>query len=1007
MTSNAINDLKTLLKELFQYDYQYLDFGIYRIMNQKREEINKFIEIDLLEKVKKEIGLLNEEQEKLLIEDLNKTKDSLLGLGITDYKNNIKYKEKLEKIELNKITEIDVFNHLISFFSNYFSNGDFIFKRKYKSKDYNYVIPYNGDECLLYWSNKEQYYVKSTDFFNKYKFQIKGLNINFNAIMAEEETTNIKSSEKKYFVLSNNPYVISDNVLDIYFEYRGIPKDEKKKLGEKNVQEKINDDIIDFLFENLRTSKFKTIFEKDEGKSILELQLYNYTGRNTRDYFIHTYLEEFLSLELDFYIKNNVLKLDNILNSDENTIVLIKNKIRAIKNIAETIIQFLGQIESFKKLLWEKKKFILNTEYVITLDKLAKYSEEDIFTELLENILNNEKQLEEWSLLFGINIKNKNEIFDSQRKMSGQYILRLPIDTAYFDDDFKWRLLMALTAKADLDLLLEGIVIKSDNYHALNLILNKYSNKIKTIYIDPPYNTGSDGFLYKDMYQSSSWLTFLKNRLDLAKKLLAENGNIFVSIANNANYYKESYKLGLLLDEIFEKRFADLIWKRRSGSGSYVISDITEIHEYIFCWGKSNSEIFKNIISETKRKEYKYKDEKGIYKWHDLVIHQYTREQRPNLFYGVVYDHISNILYFNKDIKEVDSSKEIIIYPSENGKSVFTMTKESMREVSERGILKVEKEGEKYKIKIKKYLIDELGLVNGDSLKSILDENDFEYKIGGTNTATRELKNIFGDLTFVTAKPIDLILNLLYISTMKEDLVLDFFAGSGTTAQAVMKLNQIDGGMRKFILVEMADYVNTLIIPRIKKIAFSSNWNEGLPVDNNGQGIFLKYHSLEQYDDSLENIQLKQTSIYESTDYFVSYMLKNESRESSIFLNLDNLLDPYEYKLNIIRDYKKDLVKIDIIETFNYLLGITISNVKRIKTEDNIYSFIFGTLNNKQTAIIWRKVKGIDFNKDKLIIEENIKEFNPEIVYANGDAVIKNYRQIEMEFRNLMMPKAE
>ncbi len=434
---------------------------------------------------------------------------------------------------------------------------------------------------------------------------------------------------------------------------------------------------------------------------------------------------------------------------------------------------------------------------------------------------------------------------------------KLPIDTRYFDEEFKLKLLEKISEKKDLEDVLDGVLIKSENWQGLNTILNKYKVKVQTIYIDPPYNTGSDEFLYRDRYQHSSWLTMMENRLSLARELMRDDGVIFVSIANNSNIYKASYKLGLLMENLFDKRFSDLIWKRRSASGSYVITDITEIHEYILSYGKNNASIFMNILSPKKLKEYTNQDDKGIFKWHDLVIHQYTKEQRPNLFYGVVYNFIKDELDFEKTEEEINTKEEIIIYPSLDGKSVFTMTKESMKEVYKRGVIGVIKEGSSYKIKIKKYLYDENGIIIGDPLKSILDDNEIPWEIKGTAQATKQLKELLG-ISFDTAKPTNLIKLLIYVSSLRNDLILDFFAGSGTTAHAVMKLNQEDGGKRKFILVEMADYFYTIIIPRLKKVAYSFNWKDGKPQDTDGIGVFFKYLTLEQYEDTLDNIELKE-----------------------------------------------------------------------------------------------------------------------------------------------------
>ncbi len=676
---------------------------------------------------------------------------------------------------------------------------------------------------------------------------------------------------------------------------------------------------------------------------------------------------------------------------------------------------FFHRLKIFKKGYGRKKKFVIKTDYVITLDRIKEWTDDRFLDEVIDLVLRNEKQLKEWEELGFGKIEKKEDLLANSNLLVREY-KKLPIDTRYFDEEFKFKLLEKISERFDLDEILDGVLIKSENWQALNLLLNKYREKVQTIYIDPPYNTGSDEFLYRDRYQHSSWLTMMENRLSLARELMRDDGVIFVSIANNSNVYSESYKLGLLMENIFDKRFADLIWKRRSASGSYVITDITEIHEYILVYGKNNSKILKNILSPEKLKEYSNEDERGIFKWQDLVIHQYTKEQRPNLFYGVVYNFVKNELIFEKSEEEINEKEEVVIYPSHEGKSVFAMTKDSMKEVYKRGVIGVVKEGNSYKIKIKKYLYDHDGIIIGDSLKSIIDDNELPWEIKGTAQATKELKELLG-ISFDTAKPTNLIKLLVYISSLRNDLILDFFAGSGTTAHAVMKLNKEDGGKRKFILVEMADYFYTVIIPRLKKIAYSFDWKDGKPQDTDGIGVFFKYHTLEQYEDALDNIELKENNRAQELfkdEYLLKYFLDFETRDSEYLLNIEKLKTPFAYKLKINEEAEPKEVVVDIPETFNYLLGL---KVKKIKVRDNKgkgYLFILGEKEGRDYTIIWREYQDNwteeDFKKDKEFIKQELKEWKPQVVYINGQSTLtQNFddfyaeiRYIEPEFKRLM-----
>lgn len=1015
---DTIQKFQELVKSLFQFETSDLDFGIYRILNYKRDQIKKFIEEDLVNKVESAFAKHKDERLTNINQRFNEAKEKIIqSLGSNaftptgelkeEFKNTplgrdyLSIKTQKEEVETIEDIKLQVFNDLYNFFSRYYEEGDFVPQYRYSIKGHKYAIPYNGEEVKLYWANNEQYYIKTGLLFRDYTFKAGNYRIIFRITSAKEELGSKKATKERFFVLDDEkPLEDEDKTLIIRFQYRELSEEEVKNYqieGGSNTskQEKINQRSYDEILKGIKDIELKAQLGKEykNEKPLLLYQLNRFTAKNTKDYFIHKNLKKFLSEQLDYFIKAEVLSIETL----EKERFLDKHITRAkvVREIGEDIIDFLSQIEDFQKRLWEKKKFVLKTEYVITTDRVPE--------EFYDEIWKNQEQKKEWKEL-GFEIPQTKEELKNKK---------LPIDTRYFSQEFKEKLLERLTEKADLDDLLDGLLIKSENWQALNLLLNKYKEKVQTIYIDPPYNTGNDEFLYRDRYQHSNWLSMLYDRLKMSKDMLKDDGVIFVSIANNANYYKESYKLGLIMEDLFDKRFADLIWKRRSASGSYVITDITEIHEYIFSFGKLKSSILMNILSSKKRDEYKEYDEKGIYKWHDLVIHQYTKGQRPNLFYGVIYNFVENRLDFEKEISEYNPSKEVVIYPSEDGKSVFTMTKQSMKEVYERGVIGVIKEGDKYKIKIKKYLQDERGVIIGDPLKSIIDDNDLPWEIGGTSKATKELKDLLG-ISFNTAKPVNLIKLLIYVSSFKTDIILDFFAGSGTTGHAVMKLNKEDGGKRKFILVEMADYFNTVIIPRIKKVAYSFNWKDGKPQDTDGIGGFFKYQILEQYEDTLDNIELKENQkaleLFKD-DYLLKYFLDYETRENPGLLNIDHLKDPFSYKLkvNLEEVGEPQEMIVDIPETFNYLLGLKVNKIK-VREDQRKYLFILGEKEGKDIAIIWREYKDDwsdeDFKKDKEFIIKELEEWKPHIVYINGQSVLtpKNWevRYIEPEFKRLM-----
>ncbi|MEN3044917.1 MAG: site-specific DNA-methyltransferase, partial [Candidatus Hydrothermales bacterium] len=645
---------QNVLRNIFQFDASDLDFGIYRILNYKRNQIEKFINEDLKNKVEEAFSKYKKEQKEEIDKEFEKIKKEIAKLLGEDaftlsgelkeeFKNTPLGKEFLSlkdrKEEIENIEEIkrQVFIDLYNFFSRYYEEGDFIPQLRYSIKGHKYVIPYNGEEVKLYWANYDQYYIKTGLFFRDYTFKAGDYKVIFRVVSASQELGSNKEKKSRFFILSEeDPIQINNSTLIVRFQYRELENDDKvvevyrkkfsknKSSGTESDQKKginqnklniiIEEEILNNVKESILNLALKKEYKKDKEGSSISLLLYHlnrFTAKNTRDFFIHKNLKKFLSEQLDYFIKSEVLDIEIL----EKEKLLDKHITRAkvVRDIGGIIIDFLSQIEEFQKRLWEKKKFVIKTEYVITTDRVP----EDFYDEIWKN----KEQKKEWQEL-GFEIpKNKEELKNK----------KLPVDTKYFSQEFKERLLENLTKNADLDDLLDGILIKSENWQALNLLLEKYKEKVQVVYIDPPYNTGSDEFLYKDRYQHSSWLTMMESRLSLAKELMKEDGVIFVSIGNNGNQHFESYKLGMIMTSLFPKRFGDLIWKKMGGKGNLSETDLTELHEYILCFGREKSFLYENIIKKKELEEYE-KDENGnLVKWIPLSsTSQHTKYTRPN-----------------------------------------------------------------------------------------------------------------------------------------------------------------------------------------------------------------------------------------------------------------------------------------------------------------------------------------------------------------------------------------
>ena len=396
--------LKTLLKELFQLDQPDLDFGLYRIMHAKSAEITQFLDKDLLPQVKEAFGLYKTADKAELEKELAKAIEQAQGLGV-DPETTQKVKDLRAKLATDAVDigalESEVYDHLFSFFRRYYSEGDFLAKRVYKPGVY--AIPYEGEEVTLHWANKDQYYIKTSEYLRDYAFRLrpddpsagsgqaqKPMRVHFRlADAAEGEHGNVKAAEGKdrVFLLaapgeSGRAFIAEENgELSIHFEYRPAtltdwPEDARPSAGSGQAgqtkppaQKDLTAVAVKHVLAVADASLAPWIAElgkphvKADGEkadySRLEAHLKRYTARNTFDYFIHKDLGSFLRRELDFYIKNEVMHLDDVENETAPRVEQYLSKIKVIRKIAGKIIAFLAQLEDFQKKLWLKKKFVV------------------------------------------------------------------------------------------------------------------------------------------------------------------------------------------------------------------------------------------------------------------------------------------------------------------------------------------------------------------------------------------------------------------------------------------------------------------------------------------------------------------------------------------------------------------------------------------------------------------------------------------------------------------------
>jgi adenine-specific DNA-methyltransferase len=975
--SQNLEKLKSLLAELFQLDQAELDFGIYRIMNARRDEITRFLDKDLLPQVRGVLSAYESESRATLKEELEKAKEQAKALGFDDPAQAPKVKELQARYNAAfdlEAAENEVFSHLYNFFRRYYSEGDFISLRRYKEGVY--AIPYEGEEVKLYWANHDQYYIKTSEYLRNYTFKLpSGKRVHFKLVEADTEKDNNRpqnGKERRFILSEKQPLAEENGELVIRFEYR--PDPEKRKQADLNAEavNRILNQTAGFD-EWRRELASLPPKEKNSNRTLLEKHLTDYTARNTFDYFIHKDLGRFLRRELDFYIKNEVMHLDDIENETAPRVEQYLSKIKAIRRIAHKIIDFLAQIENFQKKLWLKKKFVVETQYCVTLDRILAIKDEKTRNWLVDQIIKNDAQREEWVRLFAIDeITGDRATPGYSKPLTVDFLKANPylvLDTRHFSEDFKRRLLASFD---NLDEQCDGVLIHSENFQALNLLLERYREQVKCIYIDPPYNTGTDEFVYKDEYQTSSWLSFLRDRIMLAHGLLGEEGIFFSSIDDN-----EEARLHILLEYIFgASNVLPTVVVRRRKSQPNLRKGVAPVHDYL--------KIACRDYVAMPRLSY-VPEEFGIGKF-----------SNP--------DNDPRGPWTTGPCSNRGGSRYKIVTPAGvEYEDEWRFTEETYRKLLEEGQIYFPESG-RGKPRYKIYLSEkkEQGVV----------PSTWWDDVGDTQSSHKLLEDLFGQRPFENPKALELLGRIVDMSTSANNVeyVLDFFAGSGTTAHAVINLNREDGGRRKYILVEMGEYFDTVLVPRIKKVVYSKDWKDGKPVSREGVSHMFKILRLESYEDTLNNLELNRTEAQQQLlaehptfreDYMLHYMLDVESRGSASLLNLDRFEDPFSYKLNIATGTVGEIkpTALDLVETFNYLIGL------RVKTMHHIGGVRVVTGTNPQgerILILWRNTKETDNDKlDDWFKKQgyNTKDQEFDVIYVNGDNNLENLKKPDQTWK--------
>lgn len=1042
--NERLNRFISLLKQIFELDKSDLDFGIYRVMNLRKAQIEEFLTERLPQMVQETLAPFAQGSKEEIRAKMKQIEDSVSEMGMTVDALPDTAQKKQQYLQLQKqlaegadlaALETDVYSALYSFFNRYYEDGDFISKRRYKEGVY--AIPYEGEEVKLYWANQDQYYIKTSENFKDYTFVFDGITVHFRLVDATTEQNNNKENKdsKRTFMLFTEDEETHPGIkrfeydpdaaeIVIRFVY-DIPADKKKKYAEENYAA-----ITQWLLSLRRAEMNPLIAPIPTGKgkettTLIEKHLKGYVAKNTFDYFIHKDLRGFLTRELDFFIKSEVMHLEDLDTDSEVRVETYLAKVKAIKRVGKIIIDFLAQIEDFQKKLWLKKKFVVETNWCITLDKI----DESFWAEIIAN----KAQIDEWIAMYAI-----DEAEGWTNPPSVDFLRRnqnLLIDTKHFSNTFKFKLLESIP---DLDEQTDGVMINSENFQALSLLRLKCEKQYDHIHIDPPYNTDTSGFLYKNNYRHSSWASMMIDRLCEADQLLEDEEGVFQCHIDENEYE--------LLFNVFNalprQNAGTIVWDKLNPMLGR--KGVATQHEYVIFRTNSDRSIYArndNIGKIFAYAEQEIENNGGINEASRRAFAARLNADKKlsggDRAYHFIDDdgNIYRLVAMGAPERRTDPKYFIPLIHPDTGKPCpvpsngWSRKPETMAKMLEDGTIIFGK--------------DETTQPQKKVILSISGERQISSVIEDGRSGKVDLDKL--GLDFPYAHPVSLYETL--ISANHGYSILDFFAGSGTTGHATVNMNRADGEKRKYCLVEMGDQFYSAALPRMQKVVYSADWKNGKPQNRNtGISQIIKYMRLESYEDALSNIQLSdnggQLKSLLGEDYMIHYMVDFESRGS--LLDVEAFSNPFAYTMKITEKNECKERPVDLVETFNYLIGLTVTRqsaisywlskpaehpayegaVELVRDISGQYAFrqIEGTLpDGRRALVIWRSVTD-DIVASNAALDaffttcrNNAEDRKYDVIFVNGDSNLENLRgksegwtvrMTETEFKNRMFEEA-
>ncbi len=748
----------------------------------------------------------------------------------------------------------ELFDKLYNFFNRYFTESGSIYFNSTPFHNNVYEKVYTNDkDVILFWKTQMLYYVKTDRIFKSLEIGV--------------------DNHKFFFDVSNLEYKKANEKRSLIYELKEIKEDKTIHIN-VNYSEKGRITKTEDIIKELNKKQINITEEE------LEKALRVFEKQSEVDFFINKNAKAFLQEQFKLWSYQYFWDGAKEWTADR------VNELQILKDIAFKIIDFVSQFEDELVKIWNKPKFVKNSHYVITLDRIKEIE----LIEKIQNHTNIHKQIKEWQD-FGI-VEDDFKIEDIfETDLTGKHLAikyeHLPIDTKYFKD----LELEILALFEDLDNSLDGWLIKSENYQALNTILQKFKEKVQTIYIDPPFNLdSSDQFLYRTNYKDANWATLLENRIRIARDWLNEKGSIFVRCDYNGNWI-----VRCLMDDVFGKEnFRNEIIASRGAPKAGLFTQFEGIKSLAvsydnFYWYSKNENLRYNPFTKEATLEQKTKG-----KW--TAFDKGEAYDRPTMRYEILGVNIDKGQW--KWSKE-RAYKAVSNYQEYLEKYVNKMTLEEYWDKTGRQLEFIRK-NENGKIQ---YWVEPRDVIYIDN--NWLDITGYSSTTGfQTENSEYPLKRIIETLS------------------ERNHIILDFFLGSGTTTAVAHKLG------RKWIGVEMGEHFYTVVLPRMKKVLAYDKSGISKEVKEYQGGGFFKYYELEQYEEALAN------TVYENHDMFI--VGDKSPYEQYIFMKDEKMLKALEidYENNRVKvDLSKLYPNIDIAETLSNLTGKWIKEIKENEVE--------------------------------------------------------------------------